>query len=390
MSQETSKSTKRQRGRTTLRVLIGIGAVLVAGLLITSPWRSDRASAADAPSEKAAATPPTPSASGDGPKIAPPPVAPARNITRAASWEAARDDSRDYNQRARLIARGYEVYNNYCVGCHGAYGDGKGEAAERLITKPRDFTAGIYKFRSTDSGSLPLETDMHRTITRGLSRVSMPAFPMMPEQEKLAVIEYIKTFYPKWDAEAANRKVVPIPRAPEDLSSPERTLRGRVVYLAMGCGNCHGSDGAGSGATAHEYKDAWGFMIRPFNFTRGRLKGGDDPEDVYRTFHTGLRSVMPAFGGTTLAYVAQDQVASQSKFFHEGEEQRLAPAVAQFPKDADAINAMSPADLEQRAMSNSWDLVSYILSLRRGAEPSTGSKPGPDAGSGKGTTPAAN
>ncbi|NIW75638.1 MAG: hypothetical protein GWN08_10375, partial [Gemmatimonadetes bacterium] len=43
-----------------------------------------------------------------------------------------------------------------------------------------------------------------------------------------------------------------------------------------------------------------------FDFTRGSLKGGNTPEDIYRTFHTGLRSIMPSFDGTTLMTVAQE------------------------------------------------------------------------------------
>ncbi|NIW75637.1 MAG: c-type cytochrome, partial [Gemmatimonadetes bacterium] len=94
------------------------------------------------------------------------------------------------------LQRGREVYDKYCVGCHGENGQGDGPAAVRLITQPRDFTSGVYKFRSTDSGSLPMEADLYRTITRGLSGVSMPGFPLMPHRDKLAVIEYIKRMYP--------------------------------------------------------------------------------------------------------------------------------------------------------------------------------------------------
>ena len=34
--------------------------------------------------------------------------------------------------------------------------------------------------------------------------------------------------------------------------------------------------------------DAWGNPQHPFDFTKGRLKSGAAPEDVYRTFMTGL------------------------------------------------------------------------------------------------------
>ncbi len=273
---------------------------------------------------------------------------------------------RGYNQRASLLQRGKAVYAKYCLGCHGQNGDGDGPAAVRLITKPRDFTKGIYKFRSTDSGSLPLDTDLHRTITDGLSRVSMPAFPLMPEQEKVAVIEYIKSFYPDWEKEKSNRWVVPVPAAPQDLGAPGRVLRGRIVYLAMQCGKCHGSDGAGTGATQTQYTDAWGNPQKPLDFTRGRLKGGDNPEDIYRTFHTGLRSIMPAYGGVTLAAVNVETFETQKMFLQPGEDEQLEPYLDDFPATAgEVFTQMDETQRQQMIQRNSWDLVAYVLSLQQ-------------------------
>jgi cytochrome c oxidase cbb3-type subunit 2 len=269
-----------------------------------------------------------------------------------------------YNQRANLAQRGHEVYRIYCVGCHGETGDGNGPAAKRLITKPRDFTSGIYKFRSTDSGSLPMEADLLRTITRGMARVSMPAFPLMSERDKLAVIEYIKGFYPRWDAEKHARGLVMVPRAPDDLQDEERVMRGRVVYLEMQCSSCHGLDGAGSGATRTEYIDAWGNEQKPFNFTRGSLKGGDDPEDIYRVFHTGLRSVMPAYGGETLALVTRTSFAAREEQIGAQEFQSLQRVIDQFPETADEIFALPESERLTLIGRNSWDLVAYIQSLR--------------------------
>ena len=213
-------------------------------------------------------------------------------------WETMEPgDHAEYNRRQNMVQRGREVYTKYCVGCHGENGMGDGPASVRLITQPRDFTSGIYKFRSTDSGSLPMEADLYRTITRGLSGVSMPAFPLMPHRDKVAVIEYIKQLYPNWEAEAGRRNLVQVPSPPADVDSQRRIDRGRIVYVAMQCTQCHGVDGRGTGATQTEYVDAWGEAQKAFDFSRGSLKGGNAPEDIYRTFHTGLRSVMPSYGG---------------------------------------------------------------------------------------------
>ncbi len=281
-------------------------------------------------------------------------------------WETvAPEENAGYNQRANLVQRGHLVYLKYCVGCHGEYGDGKGPAAARLITQPRDFTSGIYKFRSTDSGSLPLEADLHRTISRGLARVSMPAFPLMPESEKIAVIEYIKTFYPRWEEQKDDRLIVPVPAAPSDLDDEDRILRGRVVYLLQQCSACHGTDGRGTGATQTEYVDAWGDPQRAFDFTRGSLKGGNTPQDVYRTFHTGLRSIMPSFGGDTLAAVTADVFDTSTARLEAGEVETLRSVLDHFPADGNVLySQMSAGERLELAERNSWDLVAYILSLR--------------------------
>jgi cytochrome c oxidase cbb3-type subunit 2 len=283
-----------------------------------------------------------------------------------AQWEtAAPGEMEGYNQRANLVQRGRVVYSKYCAGCHGQYGDGNGPAAARLITKPRDFTSGIFKFRSTDSGSLPMESDLHRTITRGLARVSMPAFPLMPETDKLAVIEYVKGFYPRWDEEKARRRVVPVPRAPQDLGDAQRQQRGRIAYLELGCWQCHGVDGRGSKATQTEYTDAWGHQQKPFDFTSGGLKGGNSPEDIYRTFHTGLRSIMPAYDFSTMAMVNADSFGRLDAVLEPAELDALRPLLSDFPASTLAIQSeVSDAERAQLSERNSWDLVAYILSLR--------------------------
>lgn len=282
-------------------------------------------------------------------------------------WQTASPGSRaEYNQRTNLIQRGHLVYAKYCIGCHGVNGDGQGPAAVRLLTKPRDFTSGIYKFRSTDSSSLPLESDLYRTITRGLARVSMPAFDLMPESEKVAVIEYVKTFYPRWEEEKDARKVVYVPRAPADLKSEQRMLRGQVVYLQMQCWKCHGIDGRGTDATQTEYTDAWGHPQRPFDFTRGSLKGGNAPEDIYRTFHTGLRSIMPSYGGETLAAVTADSFDAMKGPLSDEDADRLRPVLDAFPATADDLyGSMTAEERTRLAERNSWDLVAYILSLHK-------------------------
>lgn len=51
---------------------------------------------------------------------------------------------------AEWIAYGKEVYERRCIGCHGEKGDGNGPAATFLFNqRPRNFNAGVFKFRLT-------------------------------------------------------------------------------------------------------------------------------------------------------------------------------------------------------------------------------------------------
>src|SRR5829696_8830120 len=53
-----------------------------------------------------------------------------------------------------LLARGKQLYAQNCEACHGAKGNGKGDAAAFLAPKPRDFVTANYRLRSTGSGNL--------------------------------------------------------------------------------------------------------------------------------------------------------------------------------------------------------------------------------------------
>jgi mono/diheme cytochrome c family protein len=194
------------------------------------------------------------------------------------------------------LEAGRALYDRYCAGCHGASGDGAGPAAAMLLVKPRDFTKGTFKFRSTPAGTLPTDADLFRTITQGVHRTSMPEWVLLPERERWALVAVVKSFFPEWEQRGAGT-AIPMPAAPNDLAGTERVARGRTVYETLDCGTCHGVEGKGDGPSAKTLPpDAWGNPQKPFNFTKGKLKGGGAPEDVYRTFMTGLNgTAMPSF-----------------------------------------------------------------------------------------------
>ena len=225
---------------------------------------------------------------------------------------------------AEMAARGAAIYGVYCEGCHGNAGDGKGPAADMLIVKPRDFTKGVFKFRSTPTGELPTDEDLYRLITNGAYGTSMPAWPLLTERERYAVIDYIKGFYPEWEARGAGEPIH-IPKPPDFVGTQASIARGRELYELLDCATCHGDTGRGDGESANDLDpDIWGNKQRPFNFTSGPLRGGSRVEDIYRTFMTGV-------GGTAMP--------SYNDIFNE-------------------------PDGEYILENDAWNLVSYVRSLR--------------------------
>ena len=78
---------------------------------------------------------------------------------------------------------GHFVYKKNCTVCHGRRGDGQGEMGLTVIPRPRDFGAGVFKYRSTPSGYLPTDEDLARTIRHGIADTAMPIFNALPERD---------------------------------------------------------------------------------------------------------------------------------------------------------------------------------------------------------------
>jgi len=51
---------------------------------------------------------------------------------------------------------GEVLYKEYCASCHGNSGDGNGELSYLVYPKPRDFTSGLFKIKSTSAGAPPI------------------------------------------------------------------------------------------------------------------------------------------------------------------------------------------------------------------------------------------
>jgi mono/diheme cytochrome c family protein len=194
----------------------------------------------------------------------------------------------------RLVARGEKLYARFCLSCHGVNGDGRGYSAQWLDPRPRDFTRGIFKCRSTPSGTLPQNADLLRTLQTGLYHTYMPNWDVLGDRNLEGLVEYLKTFSPRWKEEPQGESIA-VPLEPADDAASKK--KGEAVWNQLACMNCHGAGGKGDGASVPTLFDDWGNHIVPFDFTASpRRKCGSDKLSLYHTFMTGLNGTpMPSY-----------------------------------------------------------------------------------------------
>ena len=189
---------------------------------------------------------------------------------------------------------GKVLYDDKCAHCHGIEGAGDGSAAENLLPRPRDFTRGLYKIRSTESGQLPTDQDLFDIISNGMPGSSMPAWgEILTEDEHWQLVAHIKTFYDGFE-DASPRLIDVSGKVPY---SEESVAKGEEFYTNLGCVDCHGAIGRGDGTSAPDLTDEWGFRTWPANLWQPwNYRGGSTTEAIFKRFIGGIAgSPMPAF-----------------------------------------------------------------------------------------------
>lgn len=194
------------------------------------------------------------------------------------------------------VAMGRMIYSMSCIHCHGKNGRGDGAAAIFIgpysHPRPNDFTAGIFKFRSTESGELPMLSDLMRTIREGIPGI-MPSFRNLGEARirqvaRYVAVEFIQAELPTETTIHYAKHVGPYTYSADSVD------RGRQLYERLKCDGCHGADGKG---VETPMTDERGLEIHPMDLTRSEMFGnGRSHEDIYRTIMTGLDGTpMPSY-----------------------------------------------------------------------------------------------
>ncbi len=219
---------------------------------------------------------------------------------------------------AGVLRHGREQYSMYCAGCHGENGDGEGPASRFMSPKPRDFRKGRVKFAAVPANTLPRDEDLLNTLNHGLHGTSMPAWNLIAQEDKLALIAYIKTFSDVWQKETPGAPVTIKPDPWRKKGADKAIAEGERVYHGVAnCNGCHPSyadkptiveDMKAYDITpgfrddmysSVEKESDWGAPIKPPDFLVDRTKSADTKEELVRVIAAGVGgTAMPSWGET--------------------------------------------------------------------------------------------
>lgn len=242
---------------------------------------------------------------------------------------------------AEQVALGKTLYEVNCSSCHGKTGYGDGEKGANLNPPPRNFhQSGGWK----NGYSVP---GMWKTLENGIPGGSMAAYRLLPAEERMAMIHYIRASFlkdisvpPPTSEEIAQlpgggagaAATAEVPEAPKpkiavrdaiaqlaavDTSKvdvhatlPEAlaSLPGAALYSAN-CASCHGSAGQGvaGGRTLGTYP-----IVR---VTTGSLVGAEGAwVDDQKAFRELLVEPMPGFNSHDFATLSGSDIKALHEF----------------------------------------------------------------------------
>ena len=263
-------------------------------------------------------------------------------------------------QRSSMI--GVDLYQYRCAACHGEDGLGDGVAADRMYPRPRDFSLGLFKYKTTPGALPPSDEDLFNTIKHGLNGTGMPGWSSLIRDDQIkSLIPLLKKFdmTATWSPEDAEDEdfddegrytktdfISITEREPTDGAvdySAESIARGKQVFNKA-CNECHGDSGRGNITSGKKLEDDWGYRIWPRNLTKPWTFRVSEVSD---------------------ADAAQSRTQSVQRIY-----ERLSIGITGTPmpahREVDEGNK-DPIELEDR-----WHVANYVYSLRDKAGPLPG------------------
>jgi cytochrome c oxidase cbb3-type subunit 2 len=168
-----------------------------------------------------------------------------------------------------------------------------------VFPRPRTFSAGMFKIKSTPGMALPTDEDLFNTVTRGMPGSSIPSFTYLTEKERRDAVQYVKFLTAFTDASGKrlnrfeeakkdDQLAKPIEVPPEPPVTVQSLAEGARLFSKLNCVLCHGETGAGAGPNAPSLKDTQGLYLPPRDFNSGAFRGGHTGRDLFTRISVGL------------------------------------------------------------------------------------------------------
>jgi mono/diheme cytochrome c family protein len=156
-------------------------------------------------------------------------------------------------------ARGRDIFQHNCAGCHGDNADGKGKARSGLLPTPADLHQDHYS-----------DAHLATILWDGVYGSAMPPWRQLDKSDLIAVTAYVGSL---------EAHVTLVSLSPQESDAAAK-------LFAANCVSCHGDHGAGDGAAAGGLKPS------PVNFHVRQ----PSPERAWTALEQGIPgSSMPAW-----------------------------------------------------------------------------------------------
>lgn len=232
----------------------------------------------------------------------------AEELARLSSNPSARNQSGVEAAAGTGAASAAALYAEKCAACHGQNGDANSVGARHLFPRARNLRTEPFQLVSNPDG-VATQADIEEVLRRGMPGTAMRAFNDLDQRQRTLLAEEVLRLHREGlrgqlagilssegeeaSAEELDAAVAmamtpgePIAVGPLDPATPEAAVRGRNLYVALGCVKCHGSEGLGDGDTA--LVDPWGTAWLPRDLVGEPFKGGHEPAAIWQRIVAGM------------------------------------------------------------------------------------------------------